>query len=92
MSFQHMLEMARRHGMPLVVTDPNGKAPVVVLPLEVYEALVDGAPKKKEPIVVPVRDESSLTPLNVQIEPENLAELSMEERFYMEPLDESRQT
>lgn len=90
MSFQRMLDMARRHGMPLVVTDPNGKAPVVVLPLEVYEALVEGAPKKREPIVVPVRDESRLTPLKVQIEPENLAELSMEERFYIEPLEEGK--
>jgi hypothetical protein len=67
--------------MPIVVTDPNGKDPMVVLPLEVYEALVDGAPKRREPI---------LTPLKVQSEPEFLAELSAEERFYVEPLDEPR--
>ncbi len=90
MSLQRTFEMARRHGMPIVVTDPNGKDPMVVLPLEAYETLLEGAPKKREPIVVPVRDESSLAPLKVQIEPEFLAELSAEERFYVEPLDEPR--
>lgn len=103
MSFQRMLEMARRHGMPIVVTDPNGKAPMVVLPLETYEALIgDGsdpqvASRKSqvpmgEPIMVPVRDGSGSTPKQTEAEPENLAELSMEERFYMEPLDEPRNT
>lgn len=80
MSFQRMIEMARRHGMPIVVTDPNGKEPVVVLSLEVYEALIG---EGSGPKVVGVR--KSQVPM-----PENLAELSVEERFYVEPLDEPR--
>lgn len=103
MSFQRMLEMARRHGMPIVVTDPNGKEPMVVLPMEAYEALIGGGSGSQvasrklqvpmgEPIMVPVRDGSSPTPKPAEAEPENLAELSMEERFYMEPLDEPRNT
>jgi len=39
MSFQRIFDMVRRQGMPMVVTDSAGKEPVVVLPLEVYEAL-----------------------------------------------------
>ncbi|MCC6563489.1 hypothetical protein IT087_01200 [Candidatus Uhrbacteria bacterium] len=100
MSFQRMLEMVRRQGMPLMVTDPDGREPMVVLPLEVYEALVEGGsapaaravPKQApvgEPIMVPVRDGSAPQP-KPQIMPELLAELSMEERFYIEPLDESK--
>lgn len=104
MSFQRMLEMARRHGMPIVVTDPNGKEPMVVLSLEIYEALLNetshatrvtphaSSEGMREPIMVPVRDGSSSTPKQAEAEPENLAELSMEERFYMEPLDEPRNT
>ena len=99
MSFQRMLEMARRHGMPLVVTDPNGKEPMVVLPLEVYEALVEGSPASvptgpkrpaSEPVVVPVRDGSVQAQPKPQNEPELLAELSLEERFYIEPLEEGK--
>lgn len=99
MSFQRMLEMARRHGMPLVVTDPNGKEPMVVLPMEVYEALVEGGsvatpgPAKRpvnEPVVVPVRDASPVSPAKKANEPEILAELSIEERFYIEPLEDGK--
>lgn len=103
MSFQRMLEMARRHGMPLVVTDPNGKEPMVVLPLEVYEALVEGTStpssanmgkhrqvSSTEPVVVPVRDGSVQAQPKPKNEPELLAELSLEERFYIEPLEEGK--
>jgi hypothetical protein len=95
-----MLEMARRHGMPLVVTDPNGKEPLVVLPLELYEALVEGVSQPQpasirkpqasvagEPVVVPVRDGSTPFAVKPQSEPELMAELSLEERFYIEPLE-----
>lgn len=59
--------------MPIIVSDKEGKEPMVVLPLEVYEALVEGGGLQKT-----VR------------EPEILAELSTEERFYIEPLEEGR--
>lgn len=99
MSLPRMLEMARRHGMPLIVTDSNGKEPMVVLPLEVYEALVEGSQVSPpvqarrpvgEPVVVPVRDASVPPPVKPPSEPEILAELSMEERFYIEPLDDTK--
>ena len=70
--------MVRRQGMPMVVTDEAGKSPVVVLPLEVYEALTDGvsstAPKKEVPVLTR--------------EPLRESEISLEERFYIEPLDQ----
>ncbi len=97
----------------MVVTDPGGKEPMVVLPLEVYEALVEGmvatptvaAPspraEAREPIMVPVRDGSEAREtqapserISAQTKPESepdlLAELSIEERFYIEPLEDQR--
>ena len=74
--------MARRQGMPLVVTDEAGKSPVVVLPLEVYEALIEGggsAPEIFKPTGIP-----NSSPKNIEI--------SMEERFYIEPLEDQENT
>ena len=71
MSFQRIFDMVRRQGMPMVVTDDTGKEPVVVLPFEVYEALMEGGEVKK-PVKAP--------------EPE--VEISLEERFYVEPLED----
>jgi len=39
MSWQRILETARRNGFPVVVTDIAGREPMVVMPLEAYEAL-----------------------------------------------------
>jgi hypothetical protein len=61
--------MVKRQGMPLVVTDGQGRDPVIVLPLDMYEVLVAGQKPENgqradsegigEPIIVPVRDEVS---------------------------------
>ena len=71
MSFQRIFDMVRRQGMPMVVTDGTGKEPVVVLPFEVYEALMEGGEVKK-PVNTPAPD----------------VEISLEERFYVEPLED----
>ncbi len=39
MSWQRILEAARRHGMPVIATDIAGREPMVILPLEVFEDL-----------------------------------------------------
>lgn len=73
--------MARRQGMPLVVTDEAGKSPVVVLPLEVYEAMFEGA-SEPEPVIQPIKHQAPVS------EPPKTIEITMEERFSIEPLDE----
>jgi len=87
MSFQRIFEMVRRQGMPLVVTDETGKEPVVVLPLEVYEALMEGESKPtpiREPLPTPV---SSPIP-SPREEQSPKVEISLEERFYVEALED----
>lgn len=50
MSWQRIIEVARKQGMPVIVTDVAGREPMVLLPLEGYERLVDGGgvPKNEE--------------------------------------------
>ncbi|MBP6944460.1 hypothetical protein KBD61_03970 [Patescibacteria group bacterium] len=42
MSLQRIIELARRQGMPVILTDVAGREPMVVLPLEAYEKMLDG--------------------------------------------------
>jgi hypothetical protein len=82
MSFQRIFELVRRQGMPLVVTDEAGKQPLVVLPFDMYEALMEGdghasrdtrhATPTKEPVPVPRMEQLAKE------------EISLEERFYVE--------
>jgi hypothetical protein len=44
MSFQRILESARRMGAPLIVTDAAGREPMVVMSLQTYERLSEVAP------------------------------------------------
>ena len=111
-----MFEMARRHGVPVVVTDKEGKDPMVILPLEVYEALTDSsspaprampqAPEASEPVVVPVRSVPEPTSKSTgrlermavevnrgfdqEVTQTNLADLSLEERFYIETMEDGQ--
>jgi hypothetical protein len=87
MSFQRIFEMVRRQGMPLVVTDEAGKEPVVVLPLEVYEALVEGGesrPAPASPTMTPIQTPES----SPRMQPVTKDEISLEERFYVEALED----
>ena len=101
MSFQRIFETARRLGSPLVVTDPAGREPMVVMTLEAFERMGDGLPveNRKTPITskptMPVQDEVRVEPvaqvnemvIEVMGEPEKaeVSEISMEERFFLEP-------
>lgn len=40
MSWQRVIETARKTGMPIIITDPAGREPMVILPLEQFEAMV----------------------------------------------------
>ena len=60
MSWQRIFELARRQKSPLIITDIAGREPLVVLPLEVYERLIDQRRDGSAPsaaISVPVRSE-----------------------------------
>lgn len=101
MSFQRIFETARRMGSPLVVTDPAGREPMVVMTLEAFERMGDGlspeirqsVPKSKP--TIPVQDEVRVEPVaqvNEMIievmgeqEKPEISEISMEERFFLEP-------
>ena len=117
MSLQRILELARRKGMPVVVTDIGGREAMVVMPFDEYERLADHAavePKAAkrripmEPIVTPtpeirrelVREEamgempkSTDERMDALMEaisippPSESANLSLEEQFYLEPVD-----
>lgn len=41
--FERLLKLAARTGDRLIVTDPTGKEPVVILPLAEYEGLLDAS-------------------------------------------------
>ena len=78
MSFQRIFELVRRQGMPLVVTDEGGKEPLVVLPFDMYEALMEGGESKPE---IKAMKKENLAP-----SPDT--EISLEERFYIETLED----
>ncbi len=44
MSIHRVLETARRLGLPVIFTDDAGREPMVVVPLEQFEAMVGSAP------------------------------------------------
>ncbi|MCE9585855.1 hypothetical protein K8R04_00880 [Candidatus Uhrbacteria bacterium] len=119
MSFQRILETARRMGSPLIVTDAAGREPMVIMALQTYERLGEGVsqatsrkpqnskPESEEPTVTefatmapqtsseaPIKQESApvLREIAIQVmdSPEMAqdSEISLEERFYLEPTDE----
>jgi hypothetical protein len=112
MSFQRILESARRMGAPLIVTDAAGREPMVVMSLQTYERLSEVAPAlapkpAASPMAEPTVTEFIQTPVTAPSKPESApvlqeiaiqvmespemaqdSEISMEERFYLEPSDE----
>lgn len=49
MSLQRVLETARRTGTPVIITDVSGREPMVVMPIEQFEALTGEAPARQAP-------------------------------------------
>jgi hypothetical protein len=113
MSLQRVLETARKTGTPVIITDVAGREPMVILPLEQFEAMAgDGAsvpaprsparePISKEERVVRVLEEIAAERAEARVEQEAPIDiesltievpvpqdLSLEERFYLEPLED----
>jgi hypothetical protein len=59
MSLQRVIETARRTGTPVIVTDIAGREPMVILPLEQFEALAGEPTLAPTPRPEPVRTPSS---------------------------------
>jgi hypothetical protein len=119
MSWQRVLELARRQGMPVIVTDVAGREPMVVMPLEAYEAITEAptsvdrpavslnpSPKETKSIRIPVVERNGEKSLFTELAKESFpialesiaapvemvegtgnTDISMEERFYLEPVD-----
>ena len=62
MSLQRVLELARRQGMPVVVTDVAGREPLVILPLDIYEGLIDEGSVPRPPTPPPASPTATPTP------------------------------
>ena len=101
MSLQRVFESARKMGVPVIVTDPSGRDPLVVLPLEQFEAMSgEQLPTQNRPATVEKKpaikiateslNEAKFVP--PQFEPSvtpNFSEIPPEERFYLEPMDDA---
>jgi hypothetical protein len=104
MSLQRVFESARKMGVPVIVTDPAGRDPMVVLPLEQFEALAGSV---NEPVSAPVKEVAKMEAPKVSSFDSEIAlkekqledyllnkakkstdELPIEERFYIEPLED----
>ncbi|MFZ2804591.1 MAG: hypothetical protein WA001_05200 [Patescibacteria group bacterium] len=114
MSLQRIFESARKLGVPVIITDPAGREPLVVLPLEQFEALAgegmvgqppkasSKSPKKsKEELrveeilaaqamdIVEARMDEVASDLVAQgVEGSETPGITVEERFYLEPVDD----
>lgn len=58
--FERLLRFARRTGDRLIVTDPAGEEPIVVMSLEQYETLVANAFGPSKGFVMPEEDEADV--------------------------------
>lgn len=95
MSLPRIFDLARKLGTPVIMTDAEGREPLVVLPLDQFEALagVSADAPVTQPVEyvklqstakesVPTRTD---TVTNAPTTP--VDSLPIEERFYLEPLD-----
>ncbi len=88
MSLLRIFESAKKLGLPLIVTNTDGRDPMVILPLDQFEALAQAqeapsiAEKMAETASPEVRSYEEMMPALKN------DEISLEERFYLEPIDE----
>lgn len=88
MSLLRIFASAKKLGLPLIVTDTDGRDPMVILPLEQFEAL---AHAQEAPVLQEKRTETvslEMQSLEGVMPPLKNDEISLEERFYLEPIDE----
>ncbi len=75
MSLQRIFNVARKLGTPIIMTDAAGLEPLVILPLDQFEAMAgvtsDGEVKISPPIVQ-----------------NEMEEIPLEDTFYLEPVDQ----
>jgi hypothetical protein len=109
MSIQHVLESARKLGLPIILTDLGGRDPLVVLPLEQFEAMAGESPAKSRTVKQTgavsrgSSDLERLSPamsatatslsadLDALVDVEVAAgDIPLDERFYLEPVDEDK--
>ena len=99
MSLQRVFESARKLGLPVVVTDPSGREPFVLLPLDQFEALTGETArqtgknakqdeniqdeKAHSSLYVAKKESSFVTQSPVQSATQVEADLLLEERFYL---------
>lgn len=69
MSWQRILEVARRRSMPLIVTDIMGREPMVILPFDEFDRLSEGGPRSE--VGVPSMSEN--VPVRVERPPSGAA-------------------
>lgn len=105
MSLQRVFESARKMGVPVIITDPGGRDPLVVLPLEQFEAMAgETKSSASHPSVRPSPVQKS-EEIHVNAIPglskeaqesfdalvmEN-PEIPLEERFYLETVDDGKE-
>ncbi len=111
MSWKRILNTARRNGIPLIVTDPEGHEPMVVMTLEQFEAMsstpvppdFDPSPslsdREMEDLGHLVEEGGIPTEPMADFEPQDVADVgsssspqnrSMEEQFFLEPLEDEK--
>jgi hypothetical protein len=117
MSLQRIFESARKLGVPVIMTDPAGREPLVILPLEQFEAMAGvavGQTPKPTPKPAPKPVQKSKEELRVEeilaaqaaevsearmeevatdlaeqgVQSTETPEITLEERFYLEPTDD----
>ncbi|MFA4954109.1 MAG: hypothetical protein WC641_02260 [Patescibacteria group bacterium] len=100
MSLQRVFESARKLGIPVIVTDPAGRDPMVVLPLEHFEAMAGSAveettrqdqndkPLVKSDVLPNQAMPAWESPEKMPEKLENMSEMAPEERFYLEPVED----
>jgi nicotinamidase-related amidase len=60
MSLQRVLEIARKNGMPVIITDDSGRDPMVILPLEQFEAMTFSTQSIAQSTQYPVHSSQSM--------------------------------
>ncbi len=123
MSWQRILESARKNGFPVIVTDIAGREPMVIMPFDAFEELNEAhqvsletwedeaedyeysslddeqpeagfttsaeqtkvTPMKEEP---PSKSVESPSLEEIPGSSQEVSHLSMEDRFYLEPVDD----
>ena len=104
MSSQRVFESARKLGVPVIVTDPSGRDPMVVLPLDQFEAMAGdggkseiGSGKSGTPVrpaesrrAAPAADDLPPSFGDLAVSMLQNDEIPLEERFYLEPMDDEK--